>query len=112
MLIFAMIVSISITSGFHGGVEETMNQATLPNYEQRLEEFKKVKTRILSILLDFPSGLTHGEVVQEYMQRFRHVALLDNRLRELRKEGEVESFHREGSATLVWRLTEKWKNKP
>jgi len=80
-------------------------------YEQRLNEFKKVKTRILAILLDFPTGLPLHRIQEEYYRRFRHMAILDNRLRELRVEGEVESVSTEESKRLVWRLTDKWRRK-
>jgi len=78
-------------------------------YEHRLNEFKKVKTRILSILLDFPSGLSLNRIQEEYYKRFRHMAILDNRLRELRADGEVESLTKEGNPRLIWRLTNKWR---
>ena len=81
-------------------------------FEMRQQDFKQVKTRICSILLDYPSGLTHAQILQEYMTRFRHSALLDNRLRELRAEGEVMSFSREGCSSLLWQLNpERWRRK-
>ena len=80
-------------------------------YQDRLPELKKVKTRILSILLDYPSGLTTDQITLHYIQRFKHVARIDNRLRELRKENEVESFPDFIKGKLIWKLTAGWKGK-
>ena len=83
----------------------------LPSYKDRMEQFRKVKTRILSILLDYPDGLSKGDIELHYISRFRHVATIGNRLRELRKEGEVQSFPCLESKRLIWKLTEEWKVK-
>jgi len=80
---------------------------TVQSFEQRQQDFRKVKTRIISILLDYPSGLPLNLIQEEYYLRFRHMAILDNRLRELRVEGEVQSLTREESKRLIWRLKEK-----
>ena len=81
-------------------------------YEDRKQDFEKVKQRLCSILLNYPSGLTCGALTLHYIQRFQHVARIDNRLRELRKEGLVESYPSEGGE-LVWKLNpQRWKLKP
>lgn len=79
----------------------------LRSYEDRLPEFKKVKERICSILLDYPCGLTVDQITLRYIERFHHVARIDNRLRDLRREGEVESYPN-SKGLLTWKLTDKW----
>ena len=87
-----------------------MNQAVLPSYEDRKEEFAKVRQRILGILFDHWDGLTKADVELIYIQRFKHVACIDNRLRELRKAGEVQSFPT--SPLQTWKLNPaKWRQK-
>jgi len=88
-----------------------MSSQALRSYQDRLPEFQKVKTRICSILLDYRDGLTTDQITLRYISRFNHVARIDNRLRDLRREGEVESYPSR-SGLLVWKLTEKWRRKP
>jgi len=90
------------------GVLENLRVKT---YQDRLPEFEKVKLRILGILLDYPEGLTCSQITLRYIERYKHTAYIDNRLRDLRREGEIESFPGP-KKLLIWKLTDGWTRKP
>ena len=82
-----------------------IEQASLSDFERRAGERARHRALILQILHDYPSGLTSNEVVLEESKRFGYIFLTDNRLRELRGLGFVESVKAENDVL-------KWKLKP
>lgn len=68
-------------------------QVNLNRFEERCAEFARVRAFILKILNQQP-GLTVEEVSKEFMLRYGFLPRIDNRLRELRKFGYVESLAR------------------
>jgi len=90
------------------GVVENLHIKT---YQDRQPEFEKVKLRILDILLGYREGLTCDQITLRYIEKYKHVARIDNRLRDLRREGEIESFPGP-KKLLIWKLSLDWKGKP
>jgi predicted transcriptional regulator len=77
-----------------------MSQVTLNKFEERSAEFARVRAFILKILNQQP-GLTVEEVSKEFMLRYGFLPRIDNRLRELRSVGFVESKE-EADKLLHW----------
>jgi len=77
-----------------------MSQVTLNKFEERSAEFARVRAFILKILNQQP-GLTVEQVSKEFMLRYGFLPRIDNRLRELRSVGFVES-QEEADKLLHW----------
>jgi hypothetical protein len=60
------------------------------SYEERKENFAKVRALIMKILTVQP-GLTQERLKTAFYEQFEFMPLIDNRLRELRELGWVES---------------------
>ena len=65
-------------------------QSSLTQYDKRAEDFAKVRALIMKIVNSRP-GLTVAEISEEFLLRFHFLPRIDNRLRELRLVGWVES---------------------
>jgi predicted transcriptional regulator len=65
-------------------------QTALTQYEKRTANFAKHRALILKIIHAQP-GLTTEEISKEFMLRYGFLPTIDNRLRELRAVGYVES---------------------
>lgn len=59
-------------------------------YEERLANFARVRAMILTIVNQQPS-LTVEEISKQFLLQYRFLPRIDNRLRELRAIGYVES---------------------
>ena len=77
---------------------------------QELSEFEQIQTRnarhralILQILKAHPQGLTVQQIIEKENHYYGYTFLTDNRLRELKKAGFVESF---GMKPQYWKLRE------
>ena len=87
-------------------------QESLPDYEERKEQFRKVRLRILDILYSVsPGRLTSEEIGILYLKRYNHLPTIDNRLRELRLGHLVDSGSSKESRRLMWGLTDDWNKK-
>jgi hypothetical protein len=75
-------------------------QINLNKYTERSSEFARVRAFILKILNQQP-GLTVEQVSKEFMLRYGFLPRIDNRLRELRAVGFVESVI-EADKLLHW----------
>ncbi len=81
-----------------------MIQQQLNDFEEREAQNAHRRALILRILKDFPLGLTTQQIIQKEVEVFGFSFLSDNRLRELRKLGYVESV-KVGKSPIVWRRT-------
>lgn len=82
-----------------------IEQASLPelsDWERRQAVNARHRALILQILHRYPLGLTTQAIVQKEILLYGFSFLTDNRLRELRKAGLVESY---GDKPVHWRLT-------
>ena len=87
-----------------------MSQSSLPSYQDRKEQFRKVCLRILDILYSVsPGKLSREEIATLYLKRYGHLPQIGNRLRELRQGHLVVSDKQPDSRLLMWGLTEDWK---
>lgn len=77
-----------------------MTQETLTDYEQVQARNAHHRALIMQILKDHPDGLTTQQIVAAEQEYFGFTFLTDNRLRELRKKGWVESV---GEKPQRWR---------
>jgi len=86
------------------------SQSSLPSYEERKEQFRKVRLRILDILYSVsPGRLTCEEIGVLYLKRYGHLPKIGNRLRELRQGHLVDSVS--NGKRLMWGLTGDWKKR-
>jgi len=89
-----------------------MSQSSLPSYEERKEQFRKVRLRVLDILYSVsPGRLSREEIATLYLKRYGHLPQIGNRLRELRQGHLVASVKQSDSRLLMWGLTEDWKRR-
>lgn len=75
----------------------------LSDYEKKAPVFARQRALILKILRFYPDGLTAQQIIQQEMKCYGYTFLTDNRLRELRKQGIVESVEQLGKPQL-WRI--------
>ena len=61
-----------------------------PKYEDRAEEFNRVRALIQKIVSSQP-GLTVEDISKQFLMRFGFLPRIDNRLREARELGWVDS---------------------
>ena len=78
----------------------TTQQQELTAYEQVQARNAHHRALIIRILMDNPNGLTTQQIIAAEQEYFGYTFLTDNRLRELRKKGWVESF---GEKPQKWR---------
>jgi hypothetical protein len=78
-----------------------MNQVELSDYEQRQQNFARVRALIMQIL-DAEPGLTVEQITERFGARFHFFPRIDNRLRELREMDWVRS-DRGSDNRLHWR---------
>lgn len=83
--------------------QETAEEKQLTEYKKRAPTFARERALILKILRFYPDGLTVQQIIQQEIKCYGYSFLTDNRLRELRKQGIVESIDRLGKPQL-WRL--------
>lgn len=74
-------------------------QIKLTEFEERAEERARHKALIMQIISKYP-GLTHEQIRENEKAWFGFTFTTDNRLRELRKDGWVES--RKENKLLRW----------
>lgn len=72
------------------------------------EQFVKVRMRLLNILLMSNTPLTAEQIKQQYFSAYGHMPRIENRLRELRAEGEAESVFDEDLKRNLWTVSDKW----
>lgn len=66
--------------------------------------------RVLNILWQAsPEKLTVEEIRDRYKADYGHSALIGNRLRDLRKDGEAVSVWDEGKRRKLWTVSGKWR---
>jgi hypothetical protein len=75
-------------------------QQSLITFEQKAGERARHRALIMRILMDHPAGLTTQQIVGLEQEYFGFTFLTDNRLRELRAKGWVESV---GDKPQRWR---------
>lgn len=73
----------------------------LTEYEINQAKFAKHRALIMQILYQYPNGLTTQEIVAKELSIFGYSFLTDNRLRELRALGWIESFDKK---PMRWRV--------
>lgn len=83
----------------------------LTEWDKRQVVNARHRALILQILNANPNGLTTQQIVDAEMEYYGYHFLTDNRLRELRKRGYVQSFPQEGKPQL-WKLKEEQNNEP
>lgn len=82
-----------------------MTEQSLSWFEQKAEVWARHRALILQILNKHPQGLTTQQILQVALDWFGYTFLTDNRLRELRQSGLVESVDRkEEGLPLLWRV--------
>jgi hypothetical protein len=67
-----------------------MSQGCLGDYDRRAEDFNRVRALIMKVVAAEP-GLTVEEISKAFLLRFGFLPRIDNRLREARVLGWVES---------------------
>lgn len=73
------------------------------------EWFRKVELRALNILyMAAPEKRTAEQVLTEYERIYHHKPRIRNRLRKLRKDGEVVSVYDESINRNLWTVSSKW----
>ena len=84
--------------------QKSLRQIELSDFDKRAEYFARVRALIMKILVA-RKGLTVEEISREFMLRYGFLPRIDNRLRELRSIGWVES-RKEEDGLLHWYPTE------
>lgn len=75
-------------------------QVKLSEYDKRAEDFARVRALIMKIVSSQP-GLTVEQISQEFLLRYGFLPRIDNRLRDARKLGWVES-KKQDDGLLHW----------
>jgi len=75
-------------------------QVKLTEFDKRTEYFARVRALIMKIIAS-QNGLTVEQISKEFMLRYGFLPRIDNRLRELRSIGWVES-RKENDGLLHW----------
>jgi hypothetical protein len=75
-------------------------QVKLSEFDKRAEYFARVRALIMKIIVS-RNGLTVEDISREFMLRYGFLPRIDNRLRELRSIGWVES-RKEEDGLLHW----------
>lgn len=83
---------------------------TVQDYEKRKSHFETVKANILLLLSRFKDGLPFKQIMPSYLDRFGYAPRIDNRLRELRRDGFITSSENK-VGILLWKLTEKGRRR-
>lgn len=78
-------------------------QQELSEWEKQQGKNARHRALIMQILTKFPKGLTTQQIVEKELDFHGYSFLTDNRLRELRKKGWVESVPQKGKPQL-WRV--------
>jgi len=68
-----------------------MSQSQLTEYDRRAADFAHVRAMIMKIVKSMP-GLTQEEISKEFLLRYGFLPRIDNRCRELRKIGWIETI--------------------
>lgn len=77
------------------------DQVKLSDYEERMEKLARVRALILKLVNAQP-GLTVEQLSKEFMLAYGFLPRIDNRLRELRAVGFVESRYHPYKKLLHW----------
>ena len=80
---------------------EKKQEVMLSDWERNQAKYARHRALIMQILNDFPDGLTVQELIAKELDYFGYTFLTDNRLRELKGKGWVESF---GDRPQKWRV--------
>lgn len=75
-------------------------QVKLTEFDKRIEYFARVRALIMKIVKAQP-GLTVEQISQEFLLRYGFLPRIDNRLRDARKLGWVES-RKQNDGLLHW----------
>jgi len=87
-----------------------MSDPQIQYFLDNKELFYKVGLRILNILwLHSPEKLTREEVEVLYQKQYGHLPRVGNRLRDLRKDGEVVSEWNQKRKRKLWTVSSKWR---
>jgi DNA-binding PadR family transcriptional regulator len=87
-----------------------MSDPQIDYYLNNKETFYKVGLRVLNILWQAsPKKMTVEEIREKYKETYHHSALIGNRLRDLRKDGEVVSEWDAGRKRKLWTVSGKWR---
>lgn len=83
-------------------------QSSLPTYSERVEQFRKVRLRLLNMLYELsPARFTTEDLAKRYLEKYKHLPDVGRRLRELRASGLIKSAP--DGRRVMWGLTEDWK---
>ena len=69
---------------------DILQQQSLHDYDKRAEQFSRIRALILKVVTARP-GLTVEDLSKEFLLRFGFLPRVDNRVRELRAVGWVET---------------------
>ena len=78
-----------------------MNQSQLTEYDKRASDFAHVRALIMKIVNSMP-GLTQEEISKEFLLRYGFLPRIDNRCRELRKIGWIDTIKKEDGLLHVY----------
>ena len=76
-------------------------QQNLSQYQQRKENFAKVRALIMKIINEYP-GLTQEAIKTKFYQTYGFMPCVDNRLRELRDDQKWITSQMGGDGYLHW----------
>jgi len=87
-----------------------MSDPQITYFLENQEYFYKVRLRILNILWQAsPEQLTAEEITILYQRDYGHTPRIQNRLRELRRDGEAVSVWDQKRRRKLWTVSGKWR---
>ncbi len=81
--------------------QQTKLATELTQYEKDQAKFARHRALIMQILNAHPNGLTTQAIIAKELEYYGYSFLTDNRLRELRSKGWIESV---GESPMRWRV--------
>ena len=85
-----------------------MTNKQIDYFLKNSEQFHKVRLRLLNILYMSDVSLTAEQIKNIYFETYGHMPRVENRLRELRKDGEIVSQYDNSLKRNLWIVSEKW----
>ena len=76
-------------------------QVVLSEFDERMAHFAHVRALILKIV-NVRSGLTVSEITEQFRMSYGFTPIIDNRLRELRKLGDVKAVKEEDGLLHIY----------